>query len=124
MRSSGSGIPAGDGLPEQAVVRYLKGNQPSVVHTGEVGAQRAADEDDLPQLHADSRVVGDLPEQLLLRERLFCQQLEDKVFSDVVTLKLLVRAQDEAALIKQMQSTLDGKAEIALLGEEYKAWDE
>ena len=145
MRYSDDGEPGGTaGLPMMEVIkarritncivvitRYFGGvllGAGGLVRAYSQGTALAIDTCGVGTVYPTKRLQVTLSYPLLSKCEYFLKSqpvlLEDKVFSDVVTLKLLVRAQDEAALIKQMQSTLDGKAEIALLGEEYKAWDE
>ena len=49
--------------------------------------------------------------------------LEDKQFTDRVTLQLIVRARDEEAFVKEFISALDGKAEMLKTEEIYLAWE-
>lgn len=79
-------------------------------------------------MHPTARYLMDVPYPMLSRIEYFLQSepviIEDKAFTDTVTLTLLVRCADEDALVKRVIDASEGSIEPIRFEEFYRAWPE
>lgn len=143
MRYSDDGEPGGTaGLPMMEVLKAKKVTDCAVVVTryfggvllGAGGLVRAYTQGAAAALQAagvgtmfpTARYLIDLDYSLLGRVEHFLKDqrviVEDKTFLEKITLTIIVRCQDERALIDQLTAVTDGRAEPVRFEETYLAW--
>jgi uncharacterized YigZ family protein len=143
MRYSDDGEPGGTaGMPVLEVLRARQVTDAALVVTryfGGVllgagglvrayaqGAAAAVDACGVGTMYPTARYAMDVDYPLLGRvEHYFKDQpvvIEDKTFSDVVTLTLLVKCQDEQALTEGIAAVTDGRVQPIRFEEMYRAW--
>ena len=145
MRYSDDGEPGGTaGLPMMEVVkarnvtncivvvtRYFGGillGAGGLVRAYSQGAALAIDACGVGTVYPTVRYMVDIAYSLWGRAEYFLAsqpvELEDKSFTDKVSLTLIVKAQDEEGFIASLTSALDGRVETLRLEELYKTWKE
>ncbi len=144
MRYSDDGEPSGTaGMPVLEVLRARSVTDCCVVVTryfGGVllgagglvrayaqGAAMAVDACGVGTMYPTARYVLDIDYPLLGRVEYHLKSqpviVEDKAFTDVVTLTLVVRCQDEQAFLANLTAATDGRAQPIRFEEEYRAWE-
>ena len=145
MRYSDDGEPGGTaGLPmmevlkHQGVVncccvvtRYFGGvllGAGGLVRAYTQGAVTAIDASGVGVMHLTARYMMDVSYAMLSRVEYFLKSapviVEDKDFSDVITLTLLVRCADEDKLLADLTQLSEGRLEPMRFDETYMAWPE
>ena len=145
MRYSDDGEPGGTaGLPMMEVVknrgvtncivvvtRYFGGillGAGGLVRAYSQGAALAIDACGTGVVYPTVRVMAEIEYPLLGRAEYFLKSqpviVEDKTFTDKVTLTLLMRSSDEDAFTSAFVSALDGKVETLKTDEFYRAWQD
>ncbi len=113
------------------VTRYFGGillGAGGLVRAYTKGAVVALDACGVGVMHPTARYLMDVPYPMLSRMEYFLQSepvlIEDKAFTDTVTLTLLVKCADEDALIKRVTDVSEGSIEPIRFDEFYRAWPE
>lgn len=111
------------------VTRYFGGvllGAGGLVRAYTKGAAIALDACGVGTMHPTARYLMDIPYPMLSRMEYFLQSepvtVEDKTFTDTVTLTLLVKCADENALIKRVTDVSEGSIEPIRFEEFYRAW--
>lgn len=113
------------------VTRYFGGillGAGGLVRAYTKGAVVALDACGVGVMHPTARYLMDVPYPMLSRME-YCLQsesvvIEDKAFTDTVTLTLLVKCADEDALINRVTDVSEGSIEPIRFDEFYRAWPE
>ena len=113
------------------VTRYFGGillGAGGLVRAYTKGAVVALDACGIGVMHPTARYLMDVPYPMLSRMEYFLQSepvvIEDKAFTDTVTLTLMVKCADEEALIKRVTDVSEGSIEPIRFEEFYRAWPE
>ena len=113
------------------VTRYFGGvllGAGGLVRAYSQGAAIAVNAGKVGVMHPSARYLLDVPYALLGRVEHYLKsapvRLEDKSFSDVITLTLLVRCDDEEQMLGDLTSLSDGKLSPLRFEEMYDAWPE
>lgn len=113
------------------VTRYFGGillGAGGLVRAYTKGAVAALDACGVGVMHPTARYLMDVPYPMLSRMEYFLQSepvvVEDKAFTDTVTLTLLVKCADEDTLIKHVTDVSEGSIEPIRFDEFYRAWAE
>ena len=113
------------------VTRYFGGillGAGGLVRAYTKGAVVALDACGVGVMHPTARYLMDVPYPMLSRMEYFLQSepvaVEDKAFTDTVTLTLLVKCADEDALMKRVTDVSEGSIEPIRFEEFYRAWPE
>ena len=113
------------------VTRYFGGillGAGGLVRAYTKGAVVALDACGIGVMHPTARYLMDVPYPMLSRMEYFLQsepvEIEDKAFTDTVTLTLLVKCADEEALTKRVTDVSEGSIEPIRFEEFYRAWPE
>ena len=113
------------------VTRYFGGillGAGGLVRAYTKGAVVALDACGIGVMHPTARYLMDVPYPMLSRMEYFLQsetvEIEDKAFTDTVTLTLMVKCADEEALIKRVTDVSEGSIEPIRFEEFYRAWPE
>ncbi len=113
------------------VTRYFGGillGAGGLVRAYSQGAAIAVNAGGVGVMHPSARYLLDVPYPLLGRVEHYLKsapvRLEDKSFSDVITLTLLVRCADEEQMLRDLTALSDGKLSPLRFEEMYDAWPE
>ena len=113
------------------VTRYFGGillGAGGLVRAYTKGAVVALDACGIGVMHPTARYLMDVPYPMLSRMEYFLQSepvvIEDKAFTDTVTLTLMVKCADEEALTKRVTDVSEGSIEPIRFEEFYRAWPE
>ena len=113
------------------VTRYFGGvllGAGGLVRAYTQGAVTAIDACGIGVMHPTARYMMDVPYPMLSRVEYFLKSapviVEDKDFSDVITLTLLVKCADEDKLLSDLTQLSEGRLEPMRFDETYMAWPE
>ena len=113
------------------VTRYFGGvllGAGGLVRAYTQGAVTAIDACGIGVMHPTARYMMDVPYPMLSRVEYFLKSapviVEDKDFSDVITLTLLVKCADEDKLLVDLTQLSEGRLEPMRFDETYMAWPE
>ena len=113
------------------VTRYFGGvllGAGGLVRAYTQGAVTAIDACGIGVMHPTARYMMDVPYPMLSRLEYFLKSapviVEDKDFSDVITLTLLVKCADEDKLLVDLTQLSEGRLEPMRFDETYMAWPE
>ena len=113
------------------VTRYFGGvllGAGGLVRAYTQGAVTAIDASGVGVMHLTARYMMDVSYPMLSRVEYFLKSapviVEDKDFSDVITLTLLVRCADEDKLLADLTQLSEGRLEPMRFDETYMAWPE
>ena len=113
------------------VTRYFGGvllGAGGLVRAYTQGAVTAIDASGVGAMHLTARYMMDVSYAMLSRVEYFLKSapviVEDKDFSDVITLTLLVRCADEDKLLADLTQLSEGRLEPMRFDETYMAWPE
>ncbi len=113
------------------VTRYFGGvllGAGGLVRAYTQGAVTAIDASGVGVMHLTARYMMDVSYAMLSRVEYFLKSapviVEDKDFSDVITLTLLVRCADEDKLLADLTQLSEGRLEPMRFDETYMAWPE
>ena len=113
------------------VTRYFGGvllGAGGLVRAYTKGAVAALDACGVGVMHPTARYLMDIPYPMLSRMEYFLASepviIEEKTFTDTVTLNLLVKCSDEETLVKRITDTSEGSIEPIRFDEFYMAWPE
>ena len=113
------------------VTRYFGGvllGAGGLVRAYTQGAVTAIDACGIGVMHPTARYMMDVPYPMLSRLEYFLKSapviVEDKDFSDVITLTLLVKCTDEDKLLSDLTQLSEGRLEPMRFDETYMAWPE
>ena len=113
------------------VTRYFGGvllGAGGLVRAYTQGAVTAIDACGIGVMHPTARYMMDVPYPMLSRVEYFLKSapviVEDKDFSDVITLTLLVKCTDEDKLLSDLTQLSEGRLEPMRFDETYMAWPE
>ena len=113
------------------VTRYFGGvllGAGGLVRAYTKGAVAALDACGVGVMHPTARYLMDIPYPMLSRMEYFLASepviIEEKTFTDTVTLNLLVKCSDEETLVKRITDTSEGSIEPMRFDEFYMAWPE
>ena len=113
------------------VTRYFGGvllGAGGLVRAYTQGAVTAIDAYGIGVMHPTARYMMDVPYPMLSRVEYFLKSapviVEDKDFSDVITLTLLVKCADEDKLLSDLTQLSEGRLEPMRFDETYMAWPE
>ena len=113
------------------VTRYFGGvllGAGGLVRAYTQGAVTAIDACGIGVMHPTARYMMDVPYPMLSRVEYFLKSapviVEDKDFSDVITLTLLVKCADEDKLLSDLTQLSEGRLESMRFDETYMAWPE
>ena len=113
------------------VTRYFGGvllGAGGLVRAYTQGAVTAIDACGIGVMHPTARYMMDVPYPILSRVEYFLKSapviVEDKDFSDVITLTLLVKCADEDKLLADLTQLSEGRLEPMRFDETYMAWPE
>ncbi len=111
------------------VTRYFGGvllGAGGLVRAYTQGAVTAIDACGIGVMHPTARYMMDVPYPMLSRVEYFLKSapviVEDKDFSDVITLTLLVKCADEDKLLADLTQLSEGRLEPMRFDETYMAW--
>ena len=111
------------------VTRYFGGvllGTGGLVRAYTQGAVTAIDACGIGVMHPTARYMMDVPYPMLSRVEYFLKSapviVEDKNFSDVITLTLLVKCADEDKLLADLTQLSEGRLEPMRFDETYMAW--
>ncbi len=113
------------------VTRYFGGvllGAGGLVRAYSQGASAAVSASGVGVMHPTARYLMDVPYPMLGKLEHYLKtapvRLEDKQFSDVITLTFLVKTQDEDALLQELTALSEGRLEPIRFEELYDAWPE
>ena len=113
------------------VTRYFGGvllGAGGLVRAYTQGAVTAIDACGIGVMHPTARYMMDVPYPMLSRVEYFLKSapviVEDKDFSDVITLTLLVKCTDEDKLLSDLTQLSEGRLKPMRFDETYMAWPE
>ena len=113
------------------VTRYFGGvllGAGGLVRAYTQGAVTAIDACGIGVMHPTARYMMDVPYPMLSRVEYFLKSapviVEDKDFSDVITLTLLIKCADEDKLLSDLTQLSEGRLESMRFDETYMAWPE
>lgn len=113
------------------VTRYFGGvllGAGGLVRAYSQGASVAVSASGVGIMHPTARYLMDVPYPMLGKLEHYLKtapvRLEDKQFSDVITLTFLVKTQDEESLLQELTALSEGRLEPIRFEELYDAWPE